>query len=206
MKQVLVVAALFVATLAISLWALGVFEGPRDAEDANAPGRTGPPTVAPGALPVAEPKDEPKAEMPLIEDPVRVLGVVLAPRPFTQWIYMFWDRVPGISYQVWATAKGEGIPQPVLQKDLPALVVPPTVDDLAQANVLLLDDVDPASFPPEFWARVAERVKAGTLGLLVMASEEAHRFYPTLGTLYLERIGEMVSTALQRVLGAAAAE
>lgn len=43
-------------------------------------------------------------------------------------------------------------------------------------------------------------------GLLVMASEEAHRFYPTLGTLYLERIGEMVSVALQRVLSATTAE
>jgi uncharacterized protein YigA (DUF484 family) len=36
-------------------------------------------------------------------------------------------------------------------------------------------------------------------GLLVMASEEAHRFYPELGTLYLERIGEMASAALLRV-------
>jgi uncharacterized protein YigA (DUF484 family) len=36
-------------------------------------------------------------------------------------------------------------------------------------------------------------------GLLVMASEEAHRFYPELGTLYLERIGEMASSAVLRV-------
>jgi uncharacterized protein YigA (DUF484 family) len=36
-------------------------------------------------------------------------------------------------------------------------------------------------------------------GLLVMASEEAHRFYPELGTLYLERIGEMASAALLRL-------
>lgn len=36
-------------------------------------------------------------------------------------------------------------------------------------------------------------------GLLVMASEEAHRFHPELGTLYLERIGEMASSALLRV-------
>ena len=36
-------------------------------------------------------------------------------------------------------------------------------------------------------------------GLLVMASEEPHRFYPELGTLYLERIGEMASAALLRV-------
>jgi uncharacterized protein len=37
-------------------------------------------------------------------------------------------------------------------------------------------------------------------GLLVMASEEAHRFYPELGTLYLERIGDMASAALRRVI------
>ena len=36
-------------------------------------------------------------------------------------------------------------------------------------------------------------------GLLVMASEEPHRFYPELGTLYLERIGDMASAALRRV-------
>ena len=36
-------------------------------------------------------------------------------------------------------------------------------------------------------------------GLLVMASEEPHRFYPELGTLYLERIGEMAAAALLRV-------
>ncbi len=44
------------------------------------------------------------------------------------------------------------------------------------------------------------------VGLLVMASEEAHRFYPTLGTLYLERIGEMVAVALQHLPGATPAE
>ncbi|MCF8198873.1 MAG: DUF484 family protein [Sulfuritalea sp.] len=36
-------------------------------------------------------------------------------------------------------------------------------------------------------------------GLLVLASEEPHRFYPELGTLYLERIGDMASAALLRV-------
>lgn len=35
-----------------------------------------------------------------------------------------------------------------------------------------------------------------TFGLLVMASEDAHRFYPEMGTLYLKRIGELVSVAL----------
>lgn len=36
-------------------------------------------------------------------------------------------------------------------------------------------------------------------GLLILASEEPHRFYPELGTLYLERIGDMASAALLRV-------
>jgi uncharacterized protein len=35
-----------------------------------------------------------------------------------------------------------------------------------------------------------------TFGLLVMASEDAERFYPEMGTLYLQRIGELASAAL----------
>lgn len=35
-------------------------------------------------------------------------------------------------------------------------------------------------------------------GLLAMASEDAKRFYPEMGTLYLKRIGELVSVALLR--------
>jgi uncharacterized protein YigA (DUF484 family) len=37
-------------------------------------------------------------------------------------------------------------------------------------------------------------------GLLVLASEDAERFYPEMGTLYLKRLGELVSTALARYL------
>jgi uncharacterized protein len=38
-------------------------------------------------------------------------------------------------------------------------------------------------------------------GLLLLASEEAHRFYPEMGTLYLQRIGDMAAAALLRVVG-----
>ncbi|MEE8529992.1 MAG: DUF484 family protein, partial [Nitrosomonadaceae bacterium] len=37
-----------------------------------------------------------------------------------------------------------------------------------------------------------------TFGLLVLGSEEAQRFYPEMGTLYLKRLGELVSTAITR--------
>lgn len=38
-----------------------------------------------------------------------------------------------------------------------------------------------------------------TIGLLVMGSPDAERFYPDMGTLYLERLGELVSSALARL-------
>ena len=37
-----------------------------------------------------------------------------------------------------------------------------------------------------------------TFGMLALASEDAARFYPEMGTLYLKRIGEMASAALLR--------
>lgn len=36
-----------------------------------------------------------------------------------------------------------------------------------------------------------------TVGLLVLASEDGKRFYPEMGTLFLQRIAEMVAAALQ---------
>lgn len=38
-------------------------------------------------------------------------------------------------------------------------------------------------------------------GLLVLASEEVQRFYPDMGVLYLDRIGDIASAALLRVAG-----
>ncbi|MHB8915489.1 MAG: DUF484 family protein [Thiobacillus sp.] len=39
----------------------------------------------------------------------------------------------------------------------------------------------------------------GNLGLLVLASEEPNRFYATMGTLYLTRLGQVVAAALHRM-------
>jgi uncharacterized protein YigA (DUF484 family) len=38
-----------------------------------------------------------------------------------------------------------------------------------------------------------------TVGLLVLASEDARRFYPDMGTLYLERLGQLIGAALSRM-------
>ena len=37
-------------------------------------------------------------------------------------------------------------------------------------------------------------------GVLALASEDPQRFYPEMGTLYLKRLGELVSTSLRRYL------
>lgn len=42
---------------------------------------------------------------------------------------------------------------------------------------------------------------AAPVGLLVLASEEPKRFYPGMGTLYLERLGQLVGAALVRMQG-----
>lgn len=49
--------------------------------------------------------------------------------------------------------------------------------------------------PLKSFALVALRGEQ-TFGLLALASEDEHRFYPEMGTLYLKRIGELVSVAL----------
>jgi uncharacterized protein YigA (DUF484 family) len=42
--------------------------------------------------------------------------------------------------------------------------------------------------------------EGGSLGLLVMGSEDAQRFYPEMGTLYLERIADVLSAAIRSKL------
>jgi uncharacterized protein YigA (DUF484 family) len=38
------------------------------------------------------------------------------------------------------------------------------------------------------------------VGVLALASEDAQRFYPEMGTVYLQRIGELTAAALTRHL------
>ncbi len=49
-------------------------------------------------------------------------------------------------------------------------------------------------------ALIAMRNGGGTIGMVALGSEDAQRFYSGMGTLYLERLGEMASAALARVL------
>jgi uncharacterized protein len=52
---------------------------------------------------------------------------------------------------------------------------------------------------PQSFAYV--RLEGGELsGLMMLASENPHRFYPEMGTLYLQRLGDTVSAAIARYL------
>ncbi len=49
-------------------------------------------------------------------------------------------------------------------------------------------------------ALIALREGDPTIGMLALGSEDPERFYAQMGTLYLERLGEMVAAALSRAL------
>lgn len=49
-------------------------------------------------------------------------------------------------------------------------------------------------------ALIALRNGGGTIGMIALGSEDGQRFYAGMGTLYLERLGEMASAAFARVL------
>jgi Uncharacterized protein conserved in bacteria len=50
------------------------------------------------------------------------------------------------------------------------------------------------------YAYLPLRAGSETIGLLVMASEDKQRFYPEMGTVFLQRIAEAVSSALHPYL------
>ncbi|KAF0811933.1 hypothetical protein IGB42_03475 [Andreprevotia sp. IGB-42] len=49
------------------------------------------------------------------------------------------------------------------------------------------------------FAQFALRTGEEPFGLLVMASDDVERFYPDMGTLYLQRLADLVSAAIRRV-------
>jgi hypothetical protein len=178
MNKTLAIAALFLATLGGALWLFGVFTpSPR-------PGVTTPPAPTPPPPPppsnngtlqqpsaTPEPADEPAVENPPFPSPVRILVVTgRATSSFPIWLFQFWDAVPELSWQTrFATPPEPGQGEEAHSKNLPALSGPPLPEDLDAVRVLVLAEVSPGFAPEEFWRRAAERVRAGTLGILILS-------------------------------------
>lgn len=71
----------------------------------------------------------------------------------------------------------------------------------APVNLEVLDWFGVAAPHVRSVALVPLRRDAQVFGLLALGSEEAERFYPEMGTLYVSRIGDLVAAALRRQLG-----
>lgn len=71
----------------------------------------------------------------------------------------------------------------------------------APVNLEVLDWFGEAAPHVRSIALMPLRRDAQVFGLLALGSEEAERFYPEMGTLYLSRIGDLVAAALRRQLG-----
>jgi hypothetical protein len=111
--------------------------------------------------------------------------------------------VPHHALRAWNLATGSvpGLTDPVEQaaRDSVAAMAKPACGALAVKDASgWFGEVSPhlrafACIPLRPAAAVAP------VGLLVLASEEAKRFYPGMGTLYLERLGQLVGAALARM-------
>ncbi|OIP10509.1 MAG: hypothetical protein AUK49_03900 [Betaproteobacteria bacterium CG2_30_68_42] len=110
--------------------------------------------------------------------------------------------VPHVALRVWGGAVGHqgdafapvAEAERLLVADLPRARCGPVAGNPAAA--WFGEDVQVRSM-----ALVPIRRERQTIGALVLGSEETDRFYPEMGTLFLNRIGELVATALVRELG-----
>jgi hypothetical protein len=172
MKSTLLVAVLFLVTLAASLWLLGVFERSPVEEPADKPvTAAGGGATAPD-LATAEPKEEPRPAVPEVAEPVSVLVLGESPRSFTMWLPILLRLDPKIQWRMWlAEAPAPGVATHA--EDVPPLEAKPDAAVLDGLRVLVLAGVDPSRFGDDFWRRVTERVRAKSMGLLVLGE---HRF------------------------------
>jgi hypothetical protein len=182
MKPTLLVAVLFLATLGVALWLLGVFEPHGGTSGTEAPAE--PATPAPGApdLSSGEPKAQPPPFVPEVPQPVSVMVLGENPRSFTMWLPELWRLDPAIQWQMWF-AESPASEVATHASDVPPLEHQPVAADLDGVKVLVLAGVDPARFPGAFWADVARRVREKSLGLLVLAEHRFAKSYADLPAL-----------------------
>ena len=110
--------------------------------------------------------------------------------------------VPHVKLRLW------GLDAPAGEEDRPEFA-PPDATTLSFAAGLKHPHCGPSAKLEELvWLAPTVRslavlplqYRTGTIGLLVLGSEELHRFYPEMGTLFLTRLGDLASTALWRTL------
>lgn len=110
--------------------------------------------------------------------------------------------VPHVALRLWHKPAGVG--------DLPEFAAVTTALQLFADSLARPYCGSTSGFGTESWfgehadhirsqALIALRNGGGTIGMVALGSEDIQRFYADMGTLYLERLGELVSAALGRV-------
>jgi len=106
--------------------------------------------------------------------------------------------IPHASLRLWRGAgdRAEFLPASAELRDFAAKLDEPFCG--ANANFEAAGWFDEAAPHIRSMAFMPLRELDETFGLLALASEDSARFYPEMGTLYLKRVGEMVSAAMLR--------
>lgn len=107
--------------------------------------------------------------------------------------------VPNVALRIWhaGAADVSGLPASEATRTFAAGLQHPHCGPLAMADTATL--FGEAAPLLKSFAYVPLR-GSETFGLLALASEDAQRFYPEMGTLYLTRIGEVAAACLLRTL------
>ena len=195
--RVLLIILAGVASLALVLFALGVFD------PASTPTREAP-AVTDGGSPTADggdpalvagrevPTEEPELHVRKLEAAVNVL--VLSKRP-TSWSVFLQGAIEDsreVQYATWYTDSADAQdpdapPGPGRNRGI-ELTAAPTAADLKRLDIeiVVLDAIDPNALPGDFWDLVAENVATGGMGLWVLpgwpigAGGEAQTAHPVL--------------------------
>ncbi|MBU1236946.1 MAG: DUF484 family protein [Gammaproteobacteria bacterium] len=118
--------------------------------------------------------------------------------------------VPHVAVRLWDVGAGDAIEFSAVDEDLrqrfDAMLQPYCGPVAGQEAVAWLgESADHVRSVAQIPLRTTTDPMSGAVGpcfgMLLLASEEPHRFYPEMGTLYLDRIGEMAAAALLRTVG-----
>jgi uncharacterized protein YigA (DUF484 family) len=150
-------------------------------------------------------------ENDIISDKVHRLTLgILAARSFDALVQMVAHnlredfQVPHVALRVWARPQSEEDDAAeefgAVDEDVRAWVENMAVPYCGARPVVNLDGwFGETNAPLQSFALIPLRGEHA-FGLLAMASEDDQRFYPEMGTLYLRRIGELLSVALLRYI------
>jgi hypothetical protein len=170
-QRVLVALVLLAIAAGIVLVVVNAFEGePPPPAVGPVTGPTIGPSEPPGPPPALEPTDRPPTTeppvqlIPLVKE-ARALLLMDRSRPFTAFLTQHWRRHEMLRLRTFAF---DG-PTPPAGND-PPLDAPPSATflDDEDVSVLAIDGLDPGLLPDALWESVARRVKARTMGLLVL--------------------------------------